>query len=81
MPIYEYECISCHNFCEALQKVNDPPLKKCPHCGGLLKKRISAPALQFKGNGWYITDYARQKPPGKEEKAPEKKDAPSKEAE
>lgn len=68
MPIYEYICSRCGSHLEAVQKVNDPPLQKCQVCGGILKKIISAPAIQFKGNGWYITDYARKAPSGKEEK-------------
>ncbi len=60
MPIYEYECISCGSHFDFLQKVNDAPMKKCPKCGGELKKLISAPAFQFKGSGWYVTDYGRK---------------------
>jgi putative FmdB family regulatory protein len=58
MPIYEYECRKCKAHTEAYQKVTDKPLVKCPKCGGRLDKRISAPAIQFKGSGWYVTDYA-----------------------
>ena len=58
MPIYEYECRKCKAHPEAFQKVTDKPLTKCPKCGGRLDKRISAPAIQFKGSGWYVTDYA-----------------------
>ena len=58
MPIYEYECRKCKAHTEAFQKVTDKPLTKCPKCGGRLEKRISAPAIQFKGSGWYVTDYA-----------------------
>ena len=58
MPIYEYECRKCKAHTEAFQKVTDKPLTKCPKCGGRLDKRISAPAIQFKGSGWYVTDYA-----------------------
>jgi putative FmdB family regulatory protein len=58
MPIYEYECRKCKAHTEAFQKVNDKPLTKCAKCGGRLDKRISAPAIQFKGSGWYVTDYA-----------------------
>jgi putative FmdB family regulatory protein len=58
MPIYEYECRKCKAHTEAFQKVTDKPLVKCPKCGGRLDKRISAPAIQFKGSGWYVTDYA-----------------------
>ena len=58
MPIYEYECRKCKAHTEAFQKVTEKPLTKCPKCGGRLDKRISAPAIQFKGSGWYVTDYA-----------------------
>ena len=57
MPVYEYECSSCNQVCEALQKVSDAPLKKCPHCGGKLKKIMSLNSFQLKGGGWYVTDY------------------------
>ena len=57
MPIYEYECRKCKAHTEAFQKVTDKPLTKCAKCGGRLDKRISAPAIQFKGSGWYVTDY------------------------
>ena len=60
MPIYEYECRKCKAHTEAFQKVTDKPLTKCPKCGGRLEKRISAPAIQFKGSGWYVTDYAEK---------------------
>jgi putative FmdB family regulatory protein len=85
MPIYEYVCTQCGKHCEVVQKVNDPPLKKCRSCGGPLKKIPSASAIQFKGNGWYITDYARKSSPetgdkskekGKDEKIASCKDAP-----
>lgn len=59
MPIYEYVCDSCAKKTEVIQRVGEKPLKVCPHCGGKLKKAISAPAIQFKGSGFYITDYAR----------------------
>jgi putative FmdB family regulatory protein len=58
MPIYEYECRKCKAHVEAFQKVSDKPLTKCRKCGGKLEKKISAPAIQFKGSGWYVTDYA-----------------------
>jgi len=60
MPIYEYVCEACGRLTEALQRVSDPPLATCPHCGGALRKRVSAPAFQFKGSGWYVTDYAQK---------------------
>jgi putative FmdB family regulatory protein len=61
MPIYEYVCGKCGKKTEVIQRVGEAPIKVCPHCGGPLKKAISAPAIQFKGSGWYVTDYARAK--------------------
>jgi len=61
MPIYEYVCQSCRRKTEAIQRMGEKPLKICPHCGGSLKKAFSAPAIQFKGSGWYVTDYAGAK--------------------
>lgn len=58
MPLYEYACQKCGRF-ETLQKVSDGPLKSCPTCGAAVEKLLSAPAFQFKGSGWYVTDYAR----------------------
>lgn len=59
MPLYEYECPKDGLF-ERIQKFSDPPLEACPTCGGPIEKLLSAPAIQFKGSGWYITDYARK---------------------
>ncbi len=72
MPLYEYKCLACRSLLEVLQKVNEPRLKKCPKCGGLLKKVFSPSAIQFKGSGWYITDYGQNKKPEKESKANQK---------
>ena len=58
MPIDEYEWRQCKAHVEAFQKVSDKPLTKCRKCGGKLERQISAPAIQFKGSGWYVTDYA-----------------------
>ena len=58
MPLYEYECQKCHHRFERIQKFSDPLVKKCPKCGGKVEQLISAPAVQFKGSGWYVTDYA-----------------------
>lgn len=63
MPIYEYKCIKCGEIFEVVQKISDPPLKKCIKCGGMVTKLLSPPAIQFKGSGWYITDYARSGAP------------------
>jgi len=60
MPIYEYQCTKCREVCEVLQKAKDKPPEKCPKCGGPVIKITSSPAIQFKGSGWYITDYAKK---------------------
>ncbi|HSA93031.1 MAG TPA: FmdB family zinc ribbon protein [Terriglobales bacterium] len=60
MPLYEYQCKKCSHRFERIQKFSDPILRKCPECGGTLERVISAPAVQFKGSGWYVTDYARK---------------------
>src|SRR5882672_2794183 len=60
MPLYEYECDACRHRFEVIQKFSDPPVKKCPSCGGTVHKLQSAPAIQFKGAGFYITDYAKK---------------------
>ena len=60
MPLYEYKCTKCGSVVESIQKVSDLPLKICSQCGGPLKKLISSPAIQFKGTGWYVTDYAHK---------------------
>jgi putative FmdB family regulatory protein len=60
MPLYDYACGSCGQTTEILQRYEDPPLTICPHCGGTLRKLVSAPSFQFKGSGWYVTDYARK---------------------
>ena len=61
MPIYEYECADCGERIERLQRLNDPPPDACEACGGSMKRMLSAPAIQFKGTGWYVTDYAGRK--------------------
>ena len=58
MPLYEYQCTTCGERTEILQRVSDPPYTHCPKCGGEVKKLISSPAIQFKGSGFYKTDYA-----------------------
>ena len=60
MPLYEYECEECAQRFERIQKFSDPPVDKCPSCGGPVRKLLSSPAIQFKGSGWYITDYAKK---------------------
>lgn len=58
MPLYEYKCLKCGRHTEKIEAVSGPHLKKCPHCGGKVESVITAPAIQFKGSGWYVTDYA-----------------------
>ena len=60
MPIYEYVCKKCGHKFEKIQKFSDPKIKKCPECGGQVEQAIHAPAVQFKGTGWYVTDYAKK---------------------
>ena len=61
MPLYEYECEACNHRFERIQKFSDPLVETCPKCGkGPVRKLISSPAIQFKGSGWYITDYAKK---------------------
>ena len=61
MPLYEYQCKKCKHRFERIQKFSDRMVKKCPDCGGPVEQMISAPAVQFKGSGWYVTDYASKK--------------------
>jgi putative FmdB family regulatory protein len=60
VPLYEYECENNGHRFEVIQKFSDPPIQTCPTCGGPVHKLISSPAFQFKGSGWYVTDYARK---------------------
>ncbi|HTZ83404.1 MAG TPA: zinc ribbon domain-containing protein [Candidatus Acidoferrales bacterium] len=92
MPLYEYQCKKCGHLFEKIQKFSDKPLKKCPECGGAVEKTISAPAVQFKGSGWYVTDYAKKGSSAgssssdsgskdkKDEKKPESKDSSTKDS-
>jgi putative FmdB family regulatory protein len=64
LPLYEYGCEKCGARIEKIQKFSDPPLATCEKCGGKLVRLLSAPAIQFKGSGWYITDYARKSKSG-----------------
>lgn len=84
MPLYEYKCLKCGFSFEILQRINEKTVKRCLNCGGPVQKVISPPALQFKGTGWYITDYARkkktekgkEKPKSLEKTSPKKKKSP-----
>ena len=81
MPLYEYECKKCGHRFEKIQKFSDRMVRKCPECGGVVEQMISAPAVQFKGSGWYVTDYAKKSSPagssGGNSSPKDKKDAKS----
>ena len=64
MPLYEYKCLKCGRNTEKIENVSGPHLKKCPHCGGKVESVITAPSFQFKGAGWYVTDYGGKKSAG-----------------
>ena len=81
MPLYEYQCEACGHRFEVIQKFSDAPVETCPKYGGAVRKLQSSPAFQFKGSGWYVTDYARKdtketKDGAKDAKA-ESKDTPA----
>jgi putative FmdB family regulatory protein len=69
VPLYEYKCRKCGRNTEKIESVSGPYLKKCPHCGGKLESVITAPSIQFKGAGWYVTDYGGKKSSGDGENA------------
>ena len=75
MPLYEYECTKCHKRTEKIENASGPHLKKCPHCGGKVERLLAPPAIQFKGSGWYVTDYAGKKSAASESAAAEKRSA------
>jgi putative FmdB family regulatory protein len=77
MPLYEYQCVQCSERVEILQRMSDPPYNHCPKCGGDMKKLHSSPAIQFKGSGFYKTDYpsASSTSSSKSESKPESKPA------
>lgn len=81
MPIYEYQCGKCGTF-EVTQRISDTPLRRCPTCKSKVTKLLSAPSFQFKGSGWYVTDYASKGGggDGKSEGSSEKKDAKASES-
>ena len=76
MPMYEYECAACGHRFERIQKFSDPPIEECPNCGEhKVQKLLSSPAIQFKGTGWYITDYAKKSGTGTDAKSDGSTDA------
>jgi putative FmdB family regulatory protein len=72
MPLYEYQCENCEHRFEKIQKYTDPPPDACPKCGGPVRKLFSSPAIQFKGSGFYITDYAKKSSDGGQSGSTEK---------
>ena len=66
MPLYEYQCDACGHRFEQIRKFSDSPLEACPSCGGAVRKLVSSPSIQFKGTGWYVTDYAKKGTSGAE---------------
>ena len=81
MPLYEYQCKKCKHRFEKIRKFSDRPVKKCPECGGPVEQLLSAPAVQFKGSGWYVTDYARKGASSSESGADGAKDSASSKSE
>jgi len=80
LPLYEYQCENCGATIEKIQKFSDPPLEICEKCKGRLERLISSPAIQFKGSGWYVTDYARKSSPTASANSSSAKSEPSAEA-
>jgi putative FmdB family regulatory protein len=64
LPLYEYRCVKCGHRFEKIESLSASEVKKCPKCGAKAERQLSAPAIQFKGSGWYVTDYAGKKPDG-----------------
>lgn len=88
MPLYEYECFVCHHRFERIQRASAAPISSCPECGGAVRRLLGVPALQFKGSGWYVTDYGKsgngrttsEKSDTKPDAASVNKEKPAKEA-
>lgn len=80
MPLYEYQCKKCKHKFEKIQKFSDRPIKKCPECGGAVEKIQHAPAVQFKGTGWYVTDYGGKSDKSKTDSGSEKASSDKKES-
>jgi putative FmdB family regulatory protein len=79
MALYEYQCDACSHRFERIQRFSDPPPESCPKCGSAVRKLLSSPAFQFKGSGWYVTDYARKSDASKRSEG-ESKDSAGKDA-
>jgi putative FmdB family regulatory protein len=80
VPLYEYKCLKCGRKTEKIENVSGPHLRKCPHCGGKVEAVITAPAIQFKGAGWYVTDYGGKKSSGGDGEKTDKPATETKEA-
>jgi len=80
MPLYEYQCKKCKHRFEQIQKFSDKPVKKCPKCGGPVEKLISTSSVQFKGSGWYVSDYGRKGSAGQSSSSSSESDGGSKES-
>ena len=80
MPLYEYQCTVCGSRIEKIQKFSDAPLTKCRQCGGKLERLLSSPSIQFKGTGWYVTDYAKKAEPSSRPSAESSSDGGNKKA-
>jgi putative FmdB family regulatory protein len=76
MPLYEYECFVCGHRFERIQRFSDPPASECPACGGSVRRLLGVPALQFKGSGFYITDYGKSNGAGSRSSGSAKEEAP-----
>lgn len=75
MPLYAYKCAKCGHQYEKIEKLDAPPRQKCPRCRGRADRQLTAPAVQFKGSGWYVTDYARKSAPAEKKDAAEAGDS------
>lgn len=80
MPLYEYKCVKCGRNTEKIENVGGPHLRKCPHCSGKVESVITAPSIQFKGAGWYVTDYGGKKSSGGDGEKTDKPATETKEA-
>ncbi|MGH9814705.1 MAG: FmdB family zinc ribbon protein [Candidatus Acidiferrales bacterium] len=75
VPLYAYKCAKCRHEYEKIEKLDAPPRQKCPQCKGRAERQLTAPAVQFKGSGWYVTDYARKSAPAEKKEAREAGDS------
>jgi len=81
LPLYEYRCLKCDRHTDKIENLKGPHLKKCPHCGGKVESVLTAPSIQFKGSGWYVTDYGKKSPGSDSAKSEKSEKSDSKPAE